>query len=68
MRIKIASYALKDVLMILQRECIDEVTITKEDNDLILVINKKDLRPKVPIDCVVASGDAPAFTKSHKDS
>ena len=38
-RVKVASYALLDVLRALHNENVKDVTVTKEDNDLILIID-----------------------------
>ena len=46
-KIKFASYALHDILRALKCSGVDEVTITKEDNDLILVVNTDMLKERV---------------------
>lgn len=38
-RVKVASYALLDVLRALHNENVKDVTVTKEDNDLILIVD-----------------------------
>ena len=38
-RVKVAPYALLDVLRALYNENVKDVTITKEDNDLILIVD-----------------------------
>ena len=41
MRIKVANYALQDLLYALECSGINEVTCTKEDNDLLIVYNAR---------------------------
>ena len=41
MRIKIANYALQDLLYALECSGVTEVTCTKEDNDLIIIYDTK---------------------------
>lgn len=52
MYITIASYALADILKALYLSGITKFSITKEDNDLVLVISEKDLfNYRVHMDC-----------------
>ena len=41
MRIKVANYALNDLLYALECSGVTEVTCTKEDDDLIIIVNPK---------------------------
>ena len=45
MTIKFAKYAFKDLLKQLHHSGINEITVTKEDNDLEIVISDKYLEP-----------------------
>ena len=44
MRIKVANYALVDLLRVLEVDGIDEVTVTKEDSHLIVVTDTHKIR------------------------
>lgn len=43
MRIKFATYAFKDILKLLHESNIDDIVITKEDSQLILYVDYKQL-------------------------
>lgn len=43
--VKVATYALVDVLKALESGGLSSCTITKEDNDLEIVLTSRDLRP-----------------------
>lgn len=44
MRIKVANYALVDLLKVLEMEDIDEVILTKEDSHLIVIADVRKIR------------------------
>ena len=44
MRIKVANYALVDLLKVLEMDDIDEVTITKEDSHIIVIADVQKIR------------------------
>ena len=54
MRIKFANYAFKDILKLLHDSNIDDIVITKEDSQLILYLDDKQLYNNE--NCVAASG------------
>lgn len=54
MRIKFANYAFKDILKLLHDSNIDDIVITKEDSQLILYVDYKQLEDNKS--CFTASG------------